>query len=371
MFYYLKHHFDPYFDPEHIRPREDKTGRVDYYNMGYVQNVVAGQVLAEWVEIGENEAQGYDRCFVFKEKEFIPGPNTIINPQDPDQLIAASNGYVFYNQGHISVKKFLNVRRDVDFHTGNIYFVGDMMVHGRIRTGFEVQAVNIRVNKVVEGAKLKAQKSIIVDGGIKGAGQAIIEAGENFRSIFCEKAKVRACEKLLVDGVSMHSDLLSRNMIVVKGRMIGGRIFSSRLVFVKEQLGGGMGNKTVLTLGYDSKKLHDLEMLASGLSELTPRVVFLENKISKGDAYAEKYISELEKKRKKMEIFKKKYNTLKADVDDNVNLKAKVVVPGEVRPGVVIKIGPAELSIDDYLRDVCFFYDNGEIKYRSPAMDGN
>ena len=42
--------------------------------------------------------------------------------------IAAAKGYVFYLNGKITVKTLLNVRQDVSFQTGNIFFVGDMAV---------------------------------------------------------------------------------------------------------------------------------------------------------------------------------------------------------------------------------------------------
>ena len=44
--YYLRHYFNPDFDYLNLKPGGD-SGATDVYSLGYVQNVIAGQVLAE------------------------------------------------------------------------------------------------------------------------------------------------------------------------------------------------------------------------------------------------------------------------------------------------------------------------------------
>ncbi len=107
-----------------------------------------------------------------------------INPQNKNQIIATANGYVFYFEGKIAVKTVLNVRRDVDFHTRNVYFVGDLIVHGTVRSGFEVKGHNVRIKGKVEAAKVYAGGSILIEGGIKGGGEAEVIAQENLKNFF-------------------------------------------------------------------------------------------------------------------------------------------------------------------------------------------
>lgn len=47
MAYYLRHFFNPDFNHKKLRPETLKDGDVSQHYLGYVQNVVAGQVLAE------------------------------------------------------------------------------------------------------------------------------------------------------------------------------------------------------------------------------------------------------------------------------------------------------------------------------------
>lgn len=52
---YLRHYFDPNFDYQSLRPTPAGQGDTDCYNLGYVQNVVKGQILAELVPLAEVE----------------------------------------------------------------------------------------------------------------------------------------------------------------------------------------------------------------------------------------------------------------------------------------------------------------------------
>ena len=71
--YYLRHYFNPDFDYLNLKPGGD-NGASDVYSLGYVQNVIAGQVLAELVPLDNAEA-GYDRRFVLDKPVFpMPAP---------------------------------------------------------------------------------------------------------------------------------------------------------------------------------------------------------------------------------------------------------------------------------------------------------
>ncbi|MBT8764196.1 DUF342 domain-containing protein [Desulfohalobiaceae bacterium Ax17] len=369
MPYYLHHYFDPYFDYQKLKPKQLEKGKVDYYNLGYVQNVIAGQVLAEWKEIAPEDVDQYDQNFIYDKKEFPIGPNCAVNPQNEDQLIATANGYVFYYQGKIAVKTVLNVRRDVDFHTGNIYFVGDMIVHGSVRSGFEIRANNIRVKRLVEGAKVEAGGSMVIEEGVKGSGQALIKAGENLRTPFCEKAELVVQEKLIIDGLCLHSVLFAGKYVMVKGRLIGGHVCSSSLVYAGEQLGGGMGAKTVLVLGYDALLFREVRQIEQSISELKKDIFLVESKLRKGPEYEKEYGPKLRTLEGKLRIFTKKREELWTRMEGSLNHKARVICPGEIRPGVEISIGPAYYKVDDFLQDVCFYFEDDEIKLKSPAMD--
>lgn len=98
--------FDPDFNYRSLKPKEKEDGKMDFYNLGYVQNVIRNQVIAEFLEISPEEVDKYDERFIYKERNFPIGSNCAVNPKNPNQLISLVNGYVFYDEkGNISVKK--------------------------------------------------------------------------------------------------------------------------------------------------------------------------------------------------------------------------------------------------------------------------
>jgi len=368
MPYYLHHYFNPDFDHQNLKPKELEKGRVDYYNLDYVQNVIKDQVVAEWKEISEQEVNQVDSRFVSDKIYWPLGPNVAINPANKRQIIATQSGYVFYFEGKIAVKTVLNVRRDVDFNTGNIFFVGDMIVHGTVRSGFEIKARNIRVKNSVEGALVSAGKSLVVEGGVKGADKAKIAAEENIKLAFCEKAKVRAGKKLLIEGSALHSYLFGREYIMVQGRLQGGRAVSTNLILAKDQIGGGLGCFTEIILGYDSDLLQENFLLEQKIKELNAKIQLLKLKVEKSKTYAQEVGPQLDALKKTLFIFQKKRTRVQSKLDAKINLKAKLICPGKIRPGVEISIGPYFYKVDDFLENGRFELEDDNIVFKQPAL---
>jgi len=365
MPYYLKHHFDPDFDYMKLKPRELSDGSVDHYNMGYVQNVAKGQLLAEWTDSAEDAGKTGK---ALEQKVFPAGANTMPDPGDPDRLLAAVPGYVFYLDGKITVKKTLNVRRDVDFHTGNIQFLGNIIVHGGVRSGFQVQGLNILIKDTVEAALVRAEESIVAEGGIKGAHKGVVKATGNLRTTYAENAMLLAGGRMLIDVACMHCDVFSGEQLAVKGRLAGGTSVSSRLVFVGGQLGGAMGTETTLILGYNAVLLNKTKIVED-------RILVSKAKLKEKEALLAKHEDvhelkeEIEQERGRLQKLQDRHQELWSKIHSLGDLEScKVIVPGKVMPGVEICIGPASLEVGDYLEDVCFTYRNHEIVINSPAM---
>jgi hypothetical protein len=95
MSYYLHHYFDPDFDHLAVKPRVNADGQADLHNLGYVQNVVKGQILAEFVPAGQEPEQMLRAEFLQAEPVFPAGPNTRVDPACPQYLLADANGYAF------------------------------------------------------------------------------------------------------------------------------------------------------------------------------------------------------------------------------------------------------------------------------------
>ena len=70
------------------------------------------------------------------------------------------------------------IRGDVDFHTGNIDFNGDVIIGGDVKSGFKIISKgNIYVNGTVESSDLQSNEgSIFIKNGIQGKNNCSIKA---------------------------------------------------------------------------------------------------------------------------------------------------------------------------------------------------
>ncbi|MGE4290753.1 MAG: DUF342 domain-containing protein [Desulfovibrio sp.] len=370
MPYYIRHYFDPDFDHFHLQPRQRDDGSVDHFDLGYVQNTVKGQILAEIVEVGEGGLRGMDPRFVLLEPKLPQGRNTRSANDNPRVLLADCNGYVFYDQGLIVVKQILNVRRDVDYHTGNIPYVGDMVVHGAVRSGFRIRASGLRVKGNIEGASLGAIHSIVCESGVKGGNKAYIEAGETFRCGFCEAATIKAGANVLVEGACLHSKIFAGGKLAVKGRLTGCEVYCFEYAYVEEQLGGGMSAETSILAGYDPMLLYADQQLNERIARLHEQIKLSEAHMGKDDAQDKELRAARDGFRKKLRLLQQRKTQLWERIDATGMLeRCRIIVPGSVKPGVEISIGPAYYKVDDFMENVRFYYQDREIKFASPAIE--
>ncbi|MGE4298435.1 MAG: FapA family protein [Desulfovibrionaceae bacterium] len=369
MPYVLHHHFEPDMAPRALKPRDMGNGVVDHYDLGYVQNAIVLQVLAEFTQVDDAQAAVHDSRLVFPEPVFPMGPNCRVNPGNPLQLLASANGHVCYENGKITVKTQVSIDSDIDFHTGNILFVGDLSLEKNVRSGFEIQARTIRAHGVVEGATLKADKSIVCHGGIKGGKRAVVTAGANIRAAFCENAELAAQENILIDGSCLHSQIYVGKQCAIKGRLQGGHVRGASIVYVGEVLGGGSGTITTISLGYDPFLIRQAEALDASLLETKERLQYYKSHMERCEDLYKEFAPRFEKAEKKRRIFEKRREELWQRITASETLAtAKVVVPGEVRPGVEISIGMVSFRVNDFLQDVAFSLADDEIRITSPAL---
>ncbi len=362
MPFLLKHHFDPNLDQASLKPEEQDDGSVDHYELNFVQNVEAGSVIAEWVELDGTDGET-DHRFISMDKVFPAGKGTGIKKKEPNNLYAAVSGCVSYLDDKIVVKQTLELPDDVDFHTGNINFIGDLTVGGSVKSGFVVQGRNVTILGQVEGARVEALQDLSCPGGIKGAKEGFVEAGRSVKLAFCEFALLKAGSDILVKGSLMHSDVYAGERLAVGGRLTGGTIYCHEYVYVGEQLGGGLGTDTTLVLGYDPTLLYADAQYNRRIRKLHADIGLFEKLLDKNDEHVEEFTQKLEASNRELELVKLLKFKLWEGLQESERVEnCKVLVPGKVNPGVEISIGSAYLKVDDFLEDVYFYYENGEVK---------
>ncbi|MEG1610391.1 MAG: FapA family protein [Bilophila sp.] len=360
---YLQHYFDPDFNHLSLRPTQSGQELTDRYNLGYVQNVSKGQILAELIPL-DKVADPLPR-FITTDPVLPAGINTRVDPAYPHYLFADANGYVFYHEGKIVVKRLLNVRSDVDFHTGNIFFVGDAVIHKDVKAGFAVQANNLLINGIVEGGEIRARKDLKIEGGARGGAnnRCLLDSGGDLRVSFVEKAEIRSKSKMLIERFCVHSSLYVAGDLVVNELVIGGTSQVAKYMLVRGNLGNKAEILTRVYLGYSPFVIRELEQCDKRLTNLTERINQYSAVVGHLPPDTNKMtcslVSTREKRKKLLKLRESLWVTLHRD-ETQANA-CRLIVLGTVYPGVEISIGRSFLTIKEPLDGVFFRLRNDEI----------
>lgn len=394
-------------------------GNTDACYLGYVESVVAGQVLAELVELKadpepsaseapspempnaagnapetpgasevlpgtENSAhRGYrdliqslgkiDSRFIYDSPVFPLGPNCARDPQNPNRIVSLINGFCFYHNGLITVKKLLNVRQDVDFRTGNIIFAGNILVHGDVKPGFRLTGGNIQIKGRVDGATLRAGGSVEVHGAFKGAPDALINARGTVHLASCEQARVITGGNLIIDGNCMHSHIFASGSLIIKGRLQGGSIHANGVVYIKEQLGSIQGAPTKISMGYNPLDYLHLKEINQLHQEQTQKLHYHMNRARKGPLFAAESAPFQELASRKLAVIKNLQTAAwrRFSQDERKAGRTRIIVPGTVYPGVEISIGRAYYKVIDEYKNVFFALHEDEVVTGFPALAKN
>ena len=382
--YYLHHYFDPDFSHMKLSPLVAEDGSTDYRYLGYVQNVVAGQVLAELKDLDTIPVGKRDPRFIYMEHRLPVGPNTDLHNHAPNKIVATANGYVFYHNGLISVKKLLNVRGNVGFHTGNIFFTGDLSVHGDIQTGFAVHAANILVKQHIESAKVKSLNDIVCLGGVKGAEllhtgdnqtrpqlpNTLLEAGGSIRLPFCERVQLRAKGNVIIDGYCLNSIIYAGGNVIIRGRLQGGAVYANHLVYVEKQLGSGYAADTKVFMGYEPFDFLLVQKLESKIRYHEDKAEYFRHQAKRNAVMAQEFGPRLELAEHKLFLLRQKRNALWQNLrqDEALAQKCRLVVPGTIMPDCEVSIGQAYYRTGEPIQNASFYLDKDAVVCSSPAM---
>lgn len=369
MWYYLHHYFDPEFDHQNPKPKADSQGSANLYNLDYVQNVLAGQVLAELRPLTQDVTPLPDKQFIMKDPVLPVGANTEIDPNNPNRLLSSINGYVFYYNKEITVKHLLNIHHSVDMRTGNITFVGDIVVHGDVHSDFQIRACNLLVKGIIEDAFIRTLTDIIAEGGFKGARRAKLIAGNDIYLAFCETGEIRAQNKIHIAGSCLHCNLYATKDIFVEGRLQGGTIRAGNKIYVAKRLGCNANVPTRVVLGENPLISLAFTKAKQYILQLEEKLSRFEDMVAQNKSLTEDFTAWHKLLAKKLEICQNNFFALKKQIKDSSTAnEAMLVVPGEVMPGVEITIGQARFCVEQPMSDVRFCLQDDEIIAHYPAL---
>ncbi len=374
----LKYHFDI---ENQGRPEEIDEHKVDFKNINKFFNVCAEQLLVEKTAAlpGVDGTDVFGNTIPGKPGRDLPlpaGKNTM-KSSDGLLLLAAGSGQLHFAHGRVNILPLLEIKDDVDFSSGNIDFIGSVLVHGSLQCGFSIKAAgNVEIRGNVSGGTIEAE-NIVVRKGIQGMHRSLINARESISAMFVENASLRAGKTVLISDVVMNSTVVSGVSVKVsgkRGRIIGGHISAGEEICSKT-----VGNQVFLStrleiagnpflkaeLDRTQKALHDLCALQQESKRLWTYL----------DAQGAENL-DAEKKERYARL-----STQCSELEENIfelkerctELKAtlKSLHPGIIRisdtlyPGVHVAIGRLNRKISDTWQNLSLYVRDGEICFSS------
>ena len=367
---------------------------MNFRDLDLLENVVVGQVLAVKVPAedgvpGRTVTNRIIPARSGKDTQIKHGKGTILS-EDGTELTAEINGQVVYQNGKISVEPVYHVKGDVSLETGNIVFLGSVVVSGSVQDNFTVKAAgNIEIKGSVQKAFLEAEGDIIIRQGIMGREEAKVEStGGSVYAKFIQTANVVAERDVIVAEGIMHSNADAGGRILCHGRrarIVGGLIRAGEEVNAR-YIGSDSFTKTVIRVGMNPKVLQQLsdlednkktvsdeyEKVKKDVTTLTHQKTTAGGKLPKD---REELLNKLQGQKQKMEM---RLNELNLELEElkaylsMLEHKGKVNAEKTAFPGVEIYIKDKRFNVKDPYNNIKFMLEAGEIRlseYEAPDLE--
>ncbi len=224
---------------------ESEDGTINFRNLNNVINVKKDAVLCHIIPplAGKDGTDVYGNPVKYRpgrNVSFNYGNNTYIS-EDGLKLLASTDGCVEYKNEKVFVESVYRVN-NVDNSTGNIDFIGSVVINGDVKAGFSVAAKgDIKIRGMVEGAYIKSDGEVVISKGMNGMGKGSIYAKGNVTSKYIENASI-VSEKCIYAEALINSDVKAGESIILRGSnaaIIGGASQAEDMIYAKT-----IGSKT-------------------------------------------------------------------------------------------------------------------------------
>jgi uncharacterized protein (DUF342 family) len=267
----------------------------------------------------------------------------------------------------------------VNLSSGNIDFLGNVVINGDVEDGFFVKAAgNIEVNGTVERAELISEGDIIVTQGITGKGAGIVKAGHSVFAKFIENATVESGDMVIVSDGIINSHVDAAHRVLCQGKratIVGGRVRACDEINAKTLGSPVSGTETVLEVGLPPKLKSDLanltgkkEQIRKEFEELQRNVQTLINIKKQRKTLPEdkeEALQDLMAQRQTMipEIKKTEEDLVKVQgALSTIQVRGRVSASAKVFPGVRIMVRDAREDVRNEYKAATFVLEKGLIQ---------
>lgn len=358
--------------PEEGAEEGETQAIVNYRDIHLFDNVEAGKVVARIYE-PKTGSDGYDAL-----GKVLPGKKgnplkisldkTLTSRAAAEgageytEIVAQSEGYLLSESGRLSVQPELIIKGDLDYHAGNLDFVGSIKVLGDVMPNFRVTArKSIEIRGMVRGENILVARNgdVTVSGYIYGGPESKVMASGSFFATVLQEVNAEARGDMTIKKESVDSILrVGGALLLPEGSLMGGVAHVVRGVEAK-RIGNEAGQPTHIvlcnsveaTMDYEQivrqidEHEHAVEIIKSHLGPLLSnpdRIQFLNQPLrSKMEALLGKLKNVV---RSREELQRKRQEMLLKSTND---LVLKVNFRKKLYPGVIVMVGKNRLEIKD------------------------
>ena len=368
----LEYHFDT---TDKSKISEDEEGKINYHELSLIKNVTEGQVLVtmtpETAGITGRSVLGEDVLQKEGKKILMPKGKNVTISEDGLNILSAINGEVKILDNKVHVFSLYMVPVNVDNSTGNIRFIGKVIVKGNVLTGFSIEAEgDVEVYGVVEGAKIVSKGSIILHRGIQGMNKGELICEGDLVAKFIENSLIDVKGNIHCDAI-MHSHVVCGKKLEASGRkglLVGGNFKVSDEIKAKV-IGSPMATITEIEVGLNPELRKRYDILkqehkgnVDNLEKVSQAVDLLTKISQKSELAFDKKELLTKSIQAKLQLTEKISNSngeikeLETYLDELS--KGKIKVSDVVYPGTRVTIGSSIMHVKDPLQYLTLYRAN-------------
>jgi len=362
-----------------------ENGRIDYRETDMVKTVKENQLLA--VKYSPTSGIPGKTIFGMVEKA-QKGEDITFNTINNVKTVLGKGKILYYStiegrvdlvgEAGISVNQMYEVKGNVDFHTGNIDFNGDVNIGGSVNPGFSIRADgNIIVKGMVnQGAQLNAGGNIEIKEGVIGKSDTKLKAIGHVKALYMQGVTVEAESNVIVTDYIINSTIKTHGKVITpskekkaiaKGSIIGGDTYAMKGIMANT-IGSDVSSNTRIIVGVDFSLITKLKDFKKAVDYCDYEI----SKISKTLRVGMQDIPKLKETLKKLPPAKQKpfleafgsldgVNKLREDIitkrnelvnsAESLSQNAAIIVRNQLYSRVYVQIGENKMLIDkDYTK---------------------
>ena len=377
---YIAYQFET--DRTKMRLTESKTGQVDFKELNLIQNVVEGQPLAQKMlpQQGKGGKTIMGRYLEAKNGKDINIPLGVNVKLDTDgvTILAACNGEVLLQGDKICVEP-VREEKGVNIKTGNVTFMGTVIVRGNVEDGFNIKADgNVEIYGAVGNCRIEAGGDIVISQGVSGRHEGFISTPKSVWAHHVENAKVEAGEYVIINDSIVNSEVTAMKKIVLKGKraqIVGGHLFATEEITAKNIGSPAGGTETVLEVGLDPKAKKRLLELQDTQTKMVTELEEVERNIAHLEEQRKIRRTLPKEKEENLNALitrKQEINTTSQEMTAEINqietrlrdlkVVGKVNASGTVYAGAKIFVRDEKDEVKTEVKSVTFYWENGFVR---------